>query len=306
MSARSARTSDATGTTAPPEAGLDAFFAAYDAALARWPVPVEALTVRTPHGTTRVNACGPRDGRPLVLLHGGGATSTGWLANVGPLAAAGHRVLAVDLVGDPGRSTLDGPPLAGVPGLLGWLDAVLDGLAVPRADLCGHSYGGWIALEYALHAPARVRRLALLDPTQCFTGFRPGYLFRVVPLFLPPRTTGKARRYLGWETGGTGLDPAWREVYALGHADYPAVRPVTGPRPAAARLRTLGAPALVVLAEHSRPHDTRRVAALARQALPEATVTVLPGTSHHSLLTARPAELNRHLTEFLAPHPGRA
>ncbi|AUY48587.1 alpha/beta fold hydrolase [Streptomyces sp. CB01881] len=300
MAARSTRTSGTADPAAPPEASLGRFLAAYDAALARWPVPIEALTVRTPHGTTRVNACGPRDGRPLVLLHGGGATSTSWLANVGALASAGHRVLAVDLIGDPGRSILDGPPLNGVPGLLGWLDAVLDGLSVPEADLCGHSYGAWIALEYALHAPARIRRLALLDPTQCFAGLRPGYLLRVLPIFLPPRTAGRTRSYLDWETRGTGLDPAWREVYALGHAGFPATRPITGPRPARARLRALTAPTLVLLAEQSRPHDARRLADLARQALPTATVTVLPGLSHHNLLTARPAELNDHITEFLA------
>ncbi|MFJ6776051.1 alpha/beta fold hydrolase, partial [Kitasatospora sp. NPDC091257] len=204
------------------------FLAAYDALLARWPVPVEALTVRTAHGTTRINACGPADGHPLVLLHGGGATSTMWFANAGAWAEAGHRVLAVDLIGDPGRSIHDGAALDGVPGLLGWLDAVLDGLDVPRADLCGHSYGGWIALEYALHAPARVDRLALLDPTQCFAGFRPGYLLRALPLFLPHRTPARARSYLDWETRDTPpLDPAWRELYALGYADFPASPVVT-------------------------------------------------------------------------------
>ncbi|MFF1904016.1 alpha/beta fold hydrolase [Kitasatospora sp. NPDC058218] len=300
MSAHSSRSPQGTPTADAAGAALGAFLAAYDAVLARWPVPVEPLTVRTPHGTTRVNACGPRDGRPLVLLHGGGATSTGWLDTVEALTAAGHRVLAVDLIGDPGRSRHDGDPLGGVPGLLGWLDAVLDRLDVPEADFCGHSYGGWIALEYALHAPARVGRLALLDPTQCFAGFRPGYLLRALPLFLPPRTAGRARSYLDWESRGSGLDAGWREVHALGHAGFPASRVVTGPRPTRLRLRTLGAPTLVLLAERSRAHDAGRVASAARSALPDATVAVLPGLSHHNLLTARPAELTGPLTAFLS------
>ncbi|MFJ3791132.1 alpha/beta fold hydrolase [Kitasatospora sp. NPDC090091] len=285
---------------------LAAFFAAYDEALSRWPVPAEALTVRTPHGATRVNACGPRDGRPLVLLHGGGATSTGWFANVGALTAAGHRILAVDLIGDPGRSVLD-VPLGGVAGLMSWLDAVLDGLGVAGVDLCGHSYGGWIALEYALHAPERVHRLALLDPTQCFAGFRPGYLLRALPLFVPPRTAGKARSYLTWEARGAGSgttdEAAWRELYALGFTGFPATRPVTGPQPTTERLRALTAPTLALFAARSRTHDARRVAELARKALPGATVDVLPDASHHNLPIAHPAELNRRLTEFLAARP---
>ncbi len=276
------------------------FLAAYDALLARWPVPVEALTVRTAHGTTRINAYGPRDGRPLVLLHGGGATSTMWFANAAALADAGHRVLAVDLIGDPGRSVHDGTPLDGVPGLLGWLDAVLDGLGVPEADFCGHSYGGWIALEYALHAPARVGRLALLDPTQCFAGFRPGYLLRVLPLFLPRRTPARARSYLDWETGGAPhLDPDWRELYALGHADFPASRVVTGPRPSAARLRTLTTPTLALFAARSRPHHAHQAAETARRTLPAPEVAVLPDLSHHTLPTAGAPEVNRRLTDFL-------
>ncbi|MFE7562274.1 alpha/beta fold hydrolase [Kitasatospora sp. NPDC057500] len=286
--------------TGPAPSLLD-FLAAYDEALAHWPLPVEALTVPTPYGATRVNACGPRDGRPLVLLHGGGATATCWSANAAALAAAGHRVLAVDLIGDPGRSTLDHPRLGGLPELLGWLDAVLDGLDATAADLVGHSYGGWIALRYALHAPARVRRLALLDPTQCFTGFRARYLLRVLPLLLPPRTAAKARAYLDQESGDTALDPAWRELYALGFAGFPAARPVTGPRPTPAELRTLTAPVLVLLAERSRTHHPRTVADRARHTLPNATVAVLADTSHHTLLTAHPDELNRRLTAFLTP-----
>ncbi|OLB65670.1 MAG: hypothetical protein AUI10_05680 [Actinobacteria bacterium 13_2_20CM_2_72_6] len=49
------------------------FLAAYDALLRRWPVPVEPVEVPSAYGTTRVNVCGPVDGEPLVLLHGGGA-----------------------------------------------------------------------------------------------------------------------------------------------------------------------------------------------------------------------------------------
>ncbi|WBP85622.1 alpha/beta fold hydrolase [Kitasatospora cathayae] len=289
-----------TAPSRPPR--LAPFLAAYDKLLARWPVPVEPLTVRTAHGTTRINACGPADGHPLVLLHGGGATSTMWYANVGAWAGAGHRVLAIDLIGDPGRSVHDGTPLGDVPGLLGWLDAVLDQLGVPAADFCGHSYGAWIALEYALHAPARVSRLALLDPTLCFAGYRPGYLLRVLPLFLPRRTPARARSYLDWDaTDGPRTDPDWRELYALGYADFPASPVITGPRPTPTRLGTLTTPLLALYAEHSRAHDPHRTAVATHQAVPHATVTTVPGASHHNLpMTAAP-EVNHQVLNFLTP-----
>ncbi|MFJ8474574.1 alpha/beta fold hydrolase [Kitasatospora sp. NPDC094011] len=287
-------------TDRSPAPHLAPFLAAYDRLLARWPVPVEPLTVRTAHGTTRVNACGPADGRPLVLLHGGGATSTMWFANAGAWAEAGHRVLAVDLIGDPGRSVHDGTPLGDVPGLHGWLDAVLDRLGVAEADFCGHSYGCWLALTYTLHAPARVGRLALLDPSLCFARYRPGYLLHALPLFLPGRTPARAHAFLDWETAGSPrTDPDWREVYALGYADFPASRVITGPRPTPARLGTLTTPLLALYADRSRALDPHRAAEATRRAVPHATVTTVPGATHHNVPVAAAPEVNRQVLTFL-------
>src|SRR2546423_3023605 len=96
------------------------FFEAYDAVLARWPIAVETVDLRSAYGTTRVNACGPAGAPPLVLLPGGGATSTVWVANVAALAAR-HRAYAVDLVGDAGRSVADGRPVRTPADLVDWL-----------------------------------------------------------------------------------------------------------------------------------------------------------------------------------------
>ncbi|MGE7436119.1 alpha/beta fold hydrolase [Kitasatospora sp. NPDC001175] len=283
-----------------PEAET-AFFSAYEAALARWPVPVTPATARSEFGTTRLNACGPEDGRPVVLLSGGGATSAVWYANVAALAAT-HRVYAVDLIGDPGRSIHDGRPIRRAEDMTAWLDTVLDHLGLDSTALVGHSYGGWIALTYALHAPHRVERLALLDPTQCFAGFRFGYLLRALPMLLRP-TAARARAFIDWETGGAParglIDPAWSAVHALGTAHFPSSKPVTGPRPATERLRSLDIPTLILTAELSRPHRSSQVADHARALLPNAEVAVLPGVSHHAVPMADPALLNDHLTRFL-------
>ncbi|WP_082119325.1 alpha/beta fold hydrolase [Saccharothrix sp. ST-888] len=278
-----------------------AFLAAYDAALARWPLPATPIDCRSEYGTTRINACGPADGRPVVLLPSGGATSTVWYANVAALAAT-HRVYAVDLIGDAGRSVRHGRPIRRAEDLAGWLDSVLDRLGLATTAMVGHSYGGWMALGYALHAPHRVTRLALLDPTQCFAGFRPGYLLRAVPLLLRP-TAARARDFIAWETGGAPaaglIDPAWSTVHALGTADFPRSKPVTGPRPSAGQLRALTVPTLVLTAERSRTHDGARVAAAARALLPHVEAEVLPGLSHHAMPMTDPGPLNDRLTRFL-------
>ncbi|MFI1961787.1 alpha/beta fold hydrolase [Streptomyces althioticus] len=269
------------------------FDRAYDELRTRWPESTEERDVDTPYGPTRVHVHGPADGPPLVLLPGGSATGLVWFANA-PALGRRYRVHAVDLLGDAGRTERRGVPLKGADDLTAWLDALLDGLGLTRTHLCGHSYGAWLAARYAVHAPQRVDRLALVDPTHVFAGFRPGYLLRALPSMIRPSET-RSRAFLAWETGGRPLDETWQRVYALADT-VPGRKLVVGGRPRAAALRM---PVLVLLAEHSRTHDAAKVAGKARRALPTAEVTVLPGATHHSLPLAEPEHLNEHLIRFL-------
>ncbi|MDH6128293.1 alpha/beta hydrolase [Kitasatospora sp. GP82] len=275
---------------------LTRFHAAYDAVLDRWPVPVERLDLTSAYGTTRVTACGPVDGEPLVLLHGGGTTSTVWFANAADLSRT-RRVYAVDRIGEAGRSVPGERPIRSVDDLLDWLDGVLDGLGLDRTDLCGHSYGGWIALTYALRAPKRVRRLALLEPTQCFAGFKPGYLLRALPMLVRP-TAQRARAFLARETDGVEVDPAWLDLYGLA-AEFPHTKVIVGRRPRPRQLRASAVPTLVLLAGASRTHDIRRVEAVARLHLPHVETAVLPGLAHHGVPFLQACALDRAILGFL-------
>lgn len=277
-------------------ADLTRFLAAHDAVLNQWPVPVDRMDLTSVYGTTRVTACGPVDGEPLVLLHGGGVTSAVWYANVADLSRT-RRVYAVDRIGEAGRSLRGDRPVRTTDDLLDWLDGVLDGLGAGRADLCGHSYGGWIALAYALRTPRRIRRLTLLDPTQCFAGYRAGYLLRALPVLIRP-TAQRARAFLAWETDGAEADPAWLDLYGLA-AEFPRTKAVVGKRPRPRQLRGSTVPTLVLLAQDSRAHDIRRVEAAARLHLPHVQTAVLPGVSHHGIPFTRATALNSMVLDFL-------
>ncbi|WP_308344736.1 alpha/beta hydrolase [Streptomyces sp. ISL-94] len=296
--------------TGPATSPTASFRAAYDAALGHWPGPVEAVELPTPYGVTRVNSCGPAGAPPLVLLPGGGATSTVWGACAAAGLARGHRVHAVDLVGDPGLSVpAAGRPVRTTGDLVGWLDAVLDSLAGgaggpgrQAVTLGGHSYGAWIAAHYAAHCATRdatrdatrLDRLVLLDPTQVFTGLRPGYVLRALPMLVRP-TPRRIRSFLAWETGGAALDPAWLRLQDE-TAGFPTVRPVTGPRPGLAGPAGLGElPVHVLFAERARCHDSARAARAAAAALPGARIDVLPGVSHHALPLLAAEEIARRL-----------
>lgn len=110
-------------------------------------------------------ACGS-DGAsrpPLVLLHG----LTGHRADFAPLLPAlatrlpGRRILVPDLRGH-GDAThgADASSFA-FPRLVDDLLALLDACAIPRAHLLGHSFGGMVALRFALDRPDRLASLML-------------------------------------------------------------------------------------------------------------------------------------------------
>jgi pimeloyl-ACP methyl ester carboxylesterase len=265
---------------------------AYDAVLGQWPVTPEPITVTTSQGRTQVYAAGPVDAPALVLLHGGGATSAVWFANVGELSHA-HRVYAVDIIVDAGRSE-PAERIRTKEGLVDWLSAVLDGLGVTSAAIAGHSYGAWLALTYALHAPGRVRRLALLDPTSCFAGLSPAYLLHAVPVMLRP-SPARMRAFLRWETSGAPLDERWLDLVSLAtvmpHAIVMPQRPQD--------FSGFDVPTLILLAGNSRAHDAAKLGATARRMIPGTEIALLPDATHHTVPTQHADAINKALLTFL-------
>jgi pimeloyl-ACP methyl ester carboxylesterase len=143
------------------------FTSAYQRVVDHWPVTVTGLDAPTDYGTTHLLASGDETAPAVLLLPGGSATAAAWSAVAGELSRT-HRVVAVDPIGGPGLSAPGHRPLKTAADLASWLDQVLDYLGVQRATIAGHSYGAWLALRYAIHAPARVSHLVLLDPATCF------------------------------------------------------------------------------------------------------------------------------------------
>jgi pimeloyl-ACP methyl ester carboxylesterase len=103
---------------------------------------------------------GPPGAPVVVLLHGLASDSDTWDRAIGPLGAHGLRVLAVDLLGH-GHS--DKPDCAYL--LSDFADSLLafmDALGLPSATLCGHSFGGAIAIYFGSQHPERVERVVLV------------------------------------------------------------------------------------------------------------------------------------------------
>jgi pimeloyl-ACP methyl ester carboxylesterase len=275
-----------------------AFDDAYQVLIDRWPVAVTARTVPTEYGATHLLMCGDYSQRVLLLLPGGGATAGVWSAVAAPLASR-YRVIAVDPIGQPGRSTRGQKPIDDLASLNDWLDQLLDALAIERLTPVGHSYGAWMALRYGMHAPRRVEGLVLVDPTDCFIPMRLLYRLRAGPLFALP-SASRLRRFLAWETQGRPLSPPWLSVAALG-ADLGRMAIVAPRCPSPNDLVHLKVPTLVIAAGRSQAHDSAKMLRCVGERLPDASQAVLPGATHHTLPTEDADQLVATIQTFLAP-----
>lgn len=276
------------------------FYARYDAMLARWPIPSTAIDLPGRFGVTHVNVAGVEGGSPVVLLPGGRSTSAGWYATVGALADT-HRLYAVDLLGDAGRSVPGGRRMAGLDDAMTWLAETLDGLGLAAAAFVGHSYGAYLATRFAIHAAQRVTRLALVDPTDCLSRTRLAFLLRGIPLFLG-RGPDRFRTFHRWETGGRTVDPDFLDLWA-GRFGGPSAGSFAWPRvPTAAESARLTMPILVFAAMASRQNHAATLVKNAQNMHGVRLVTI-PDASHFTVPQQHPDEINPPLAEFLRPSP---
>jgi pimeloyl-ACP methyl ester carboxylesterase len=114
------------------------------------------------HDDIEIDYLDEGQGEPIVLVHGFASTKeVNWVnpAWVSTLTRAGRRVIALDNRGH-GASAKPHDPSAYHSAIMAEdVRALLDHLAIPRADVMGYSMGARIAAFFALAHPARVRSL---------------------------------------------------------------------------------------------------------------------------------------------------
>jgi pimeloyl-ACP methyl ester carboxylesterase len=108
-------------------------------------------------------ACGPHEGRRVLLLHGFPQTSWAWRDELWALGAAGYRAVAPDLRG---YSCGARPSEVGHYATEHLLDDVLalaDSMEMDVFDLVGHDWGGLLAWITAARHPTRLRSLSVIS-----------------------------------------------------------------------------------------------------------------------------------------------
>jgi pimeloyl-ACP methyl ester carboxylesterase len=195
-----------------------------------------------------------------------------------------RRVFAVDVNGDAGHSSTGARTISTTTDMVEWLDTVMDGLQLTTAEVCGHSYGAWIALAYAIERPTRVDRVTLLDPTMTFAPLYPHYILRALPALMKP-TSARRASLIRWESkkSNAEIDPEWLQVTSLGAEVFGQAPTVPTKIPKSATLKGLKPPVLVIVAGSTRVHHPRRVARKAGERLANSKVETIAGATHYGL-----------------------
>jgi pimeloyl-ACP methyl ester carboxylesterase len=234
----------------------------------------------------------------LVLLHGAGCNLEDLRIALGERLAARHRVILIDRPGQ-GWSEGRGGKLSSPAAQATVLREILDRLGVTRAVLVGHSWGGALALSFALDHPQRAAGLVLLAPPthpqlrrmtrlyRVLAAPLAGWLFaRTLALPLSVAAFGPGiraafapqappRHYLERSAAFLLLRPAAFLANARDMADLQAFLARQAPR-----YGELAVPTVIVQGDSDGIVPIQKHAKALAAAAPQAKLVVLPGVGH--------------------------
>ncbi|MGM7643827.1 alpha/beta fold hydrolase [Nocardia sp. JW2] len=257
-----------------------------------------------------VREYGPMSGeRAVVLLHGY-LSSIEWWEQVAPaLAASGHRVVAIDLVGHGGSEATTEDDDYSATGQAAAVENALDVLGIRRAALVAHSMGGHIATLVAEQKPELIERVAVIDtqggaglkdmPAMKTLGCQP-VLGALIDRFRGIDAIAKSSLQAGFAKDFPPPALAHRSLERATHRTVcrsTAATTMNDERAVAERLAALGKPVLVIWGEH----DTLAPSAANIAKFTEAGLTprVVAG-SGHSPQVERPEAVVELVGPFVA------
>jgi pimeloyl-ACP methyl ester carboxylesterase len=226
------------------------------------------------------------DGDPLILLHGGMCAAETLDAQTSALASH-YRVYVPERFGHGRTPDIDGAIT--YENMAQHTIAFIEALSIGPAHLAGWSDGALVALLVALRRPKLVRKLVLIDQFVALDGARPGYL-----PFMTALTADNAPPFLVEMYDALSPDGADHFPVVFDKLHKLWIGP-TGID--LGDLARIAAPTLVLVGDDGCMSVEQ--AAAVQQALRDAQLAVVPGTSH-GLPMEKPRVVNQLIADFLA------
>jgi len=124
---------------------------------------LESKSVDVGQVNLHVVEAGPKDGPPIVLLHGFPEFWYAWRDAIAPLAAAGYRVIIPDQRGYGDSDKPDGVQSYRIDLLGDDIARLIKALGHENACVAAQDWGAGVAWNVAIRHPERVHRLVVLD-----------------------------------------------------------------------------------------------------------------------------------------------
>lgn len=277
------------------------YYKAYNKALTLWKTPFRELNIKTSFGSAHVIISGPKNGEPLVLLHGMNASSTMWYPNIKALSK-NHRVYAIDYLLEPGKSQINGE-VKEMTEIMNWYDEIFDHLKLKKFSLIGASRGGWMAIHIALQQKSRIKNLILLSPAQTFIWIQPGseMLANITYTIDPKRKNLRAvleTMSVNVET----IEQAYIDQYFIATEKAVYSKFVLEMTPYSDdELKTLSMPVLLLIGDHDIINNEKSIEN-AKELLPHSETGIIKDAGH--FLTFDQADtINTRILDFLKANP---
>lgn len=269
------------------------YLAAYDAVLARWPVPYETMMLSTRLGETHAIASGPRDAFPLLLLPGNFDCSLSWFHSIAAFSRT-YRVYALDTIGDVGRSKACQLP-ADRDDFANWIADVFNALHIRAADLMGISYGGFLAVNFALKFQERARSLILLCPGLPLAPFTSQWMLRGMPMILKPSVAT-----VKWFINGASTSRNYDDLMQVFIAGMTGARSTKVLRPQIGddEWKRLTMPILLLIGDQEIMYEPARAIRQAKQWMPHLQAELIENAGHF-LLADQPELVTQRVLQFL-------
>lgn len=272
--------------------------------------------LQLPSGSVQVVETGPKDGKPIVLLHCYTCSSRWWDGMVPDLAAK-NRVIRIDLRGHGGSEK----PSSGyaIEEQAALVAAALAELNVKRATVVGHSLGADVSVALAQQSPELVRRMVVIDeaPDDENYGARDFALklsitpvigqlaWRITPKFVWKDGLGQAFAP-GFEVPNAFVDDLRRMTYTAFDGSAEGALDYTEERPLNERLVALAPPPplLVIFGTKDQSYEVPKAPDAYRD-VPGARIELIEGAGH-SPNVEKPAQTTALILAFIRASRGRA
>lgn len=238
-------------------------------------------------------------GKPVILLHSGGADLRDWKYLV-PLLSKHYQVIAFD-----GRGAGKSPSPITPPNYVEDLLNLLNYFGLEKVAMIGHSIGGQVATDFALEYPDKVSELVLIAPG--LSGFDLSEEFKEWMQKINEVFPDEDRvMELAFDA------PSYQIVMSGPHRDlmldmfrhhlqktseWKTFESIWPQPPANDRLDQLKVKTLYLIGDHEIP-DNIRIKEQFRQQVPDIRIATIQGADHMPTLT-HPHALYEHITRFL-------